>query len=406
MRIQEMQVKRNKLLTDMQAIAVKGFTAESRTAFDKMNTEVITLEGDIQRAQAVDKFESEQRAFSKSPRGAVGSDNANETRSQINRAFRAYARTGVIPAEHRDLLTTSDSTGGALIPQLFDGVLREAVKFYGPIASKVTQKVTDNNGAPLKISLANDTSHGLTLLATEGSSSPVETDPSFASAIISVDTVTGGLCKVSFQELEDSSFDLDTWLRTAFGVRYARGLETAVTLGKDSAGTTLPSQTAGGLAAVAKATVATTTASLAAGIGWDDLVSTFAALDPAYQVNAEWVMNANTRSYLLGLKDGFGRPYFTPDPSGQNPFTKILGYNIVLDQAITDNVGVASASPIWFGDLARSYMLRTDGQPSILRLNERYADTLEVGFMIYGRHGGISLNAGVAPIVSLKQASA
>lgn len=86
-----------------------------------------------------------------------------------------------------------------------------------------------------------------------------------------------------------------------------------------------------------------------------------------------------------------------------------MGYDIVLDQAVANatNAGslVANAVPILFGDLQKSYMLRTDGQPSILRLNERYADTLEVGFYLYSRIGGISLNAGVAPITSLKLAA-
>ena len=65
----------------------------------------------------------------------------------------------------------------------------------------------------------------------------------------------------------------------------------------------------------------------------------------------------------------------------------------------------ASAIPILFGDLESAYMLRTDGQPSIIRLNERFADSLEVGFFLWSRVGGISLNAGVAPLVSIKQAS-
>jgi HK97 family phage major capsid protein len=115
-------------------------------------------------------------------------------------------------------------------------------------------------------------------------------------------------------------------------------------------------------------------------------------------------MNSSTRAYLLGLKDGFGRPYFTPDPSADNPFGKLIGYDVDLNQAMP-SMG-ASATPILFGDLESSYMLRTDGQPSILRLNERYADTLEVGFFLYSRIGGIYLGqSGVYPLVGLKQAS-
>jgi HK97 family phage major capsid protein len=129
-------------------------------------------------------------------------------------------------------------------------------------------------------------------------------------------------------------------------------------------------------------------------------------LDPAYSIpgKASWVMNSSTRAYLLGLKDGFGRPYFTPDPSLDNPFGKLLGYDVVLNQSMP-SMG-ASAKPILFGDLEQSYMLRTDGQTSILRLNERYADTLEVGFYLWSRIGGLYLGqTSVYPIVALQQAS-
>jgi HK97 family phage major capsid protein len=163
----------------------------------------------------------------------------------------------------------------------------------------------------------------------------------------------------------------------------------------------LPNQTAGGISA--GATVVVTTVAIAEGLGWDDLTAAYTGLDPAYVQNASWVMNSTTRGYLVGLKDGFGRPYFQPDPSDNAPFSRILGFPIVLNQSMPA-MG-ASAIPIIFGSLADAYMLRTDGQPSILRLNERFADTLEVGFYMWTRIGGISLNAGVTPLVSIQQAS-
>jgi HK97 family phage major capsid protein len=411
MNLNELKDKRNKLLSDMQAIALKGFNTETRSAFDRMNDEVTAIEADIKRIEAIEQRSAQSDSYERSPRPVPGTDAfasmpAEERKKKFSRAFQQYAVRGNIHSvdpEYRALLTTSDSTGGALVPQVFSGILADALKFYGPVATRVRQKVTENNGAPMKVSLDNDTANGLTLLATEGTSSPAETDPTFSSQLLGVDTVTGGLVKVSFQELEDSSFDLDTFIRDKFSLRYGRGLEKAVTLGVDSAGTTLPNQASGGL--LAAATVGTTTAVLANGIGWTDLVNGFGELDAAYiNPNTAWVMNTNTRANLLGQKDGFGRPFWTPDPSADGPFGKLLGYDVVLDQAMP-NVGSANATPILFGDLMRSYLLRTDGAPSILRLNERYADTLEVGFFLYTRIGGISLNAGTSPLISIKQAA-
>ena len=208
MNLKETRNKISKLLLEQREIALKGFTAESRAQFDTMQKDIDALEADAQRLEAIESRSSvyDSNSFERSPRPVVGGQTStDETRSKINKAFRAYALRGWagMEAEQRDLLTTSDASGGALIPQLFDGVLQEAKKFYGPVALRVRQKVTDNNGAPMKISLTNDTANGMVLLSTEGTSGPVETDPVFQSRLLGVDTVSAGLVKVSFQELED-----------------------------------------------------------------------------------------------------------------------------------------------------------------------------------------------------------
>lgn len=398
--------KRSKLMVDAAALLQAAeVTAEGRASAHKMLADVEQIEQDIEALNRTAAFDAKMSSFDRSPRPVPGADktgSVEERKAQLNQAFRTFARHGysALSTEQRALLTTSDVTGGALIPQEFDGVLREAKLFYGGIANKVAQKVTNANGAPIKISLANDTVNGMVLLATEGTSAPSETDPTFVSKLLGVDTVSAGLVKVSFQELDDAAFDLDSFIRGAFGKRYGRGLEHFVTLGKDTAGTALPNQTSGGLLGVAQAVNAA--GNLAAGIGWADIVALYGAVDPAYLgPNTGWSFNAATRTALLQMKDGFGRPFWVPDPTAATPFDKLLGYDVVLNQAMP-NMGVANAMPIIFGDLQESYMLRTDGAPSILRLNERFADTLEVGFYLYTRVGGTSLDAGTHPLQGLK----
>lgn len=43
-------------------------------------------------------------------------------------------------------------------------MLHDALKYYGQTALVVGQKRTNNNGAPMKISLSNDTTNSLTVL--------------------------------------------------------------------------------------------------------------------------------------------------------------------------------------------------------------------------------------------------
>ena len=55
-----------------------------------------------------------------------------------------------------------------------------------PLRTKVKQNVTDGTGRPMKVSLGERHRNGLTLLATEGTVPPAETDPSFQSAIVAL----------------------------------------------------------------------------------------------------------------------------------------------------------------------------------------------------------------------------
>ncbi len=304
--IREANNRVNDLLLEAQNISKMpgGLTPERRNRYDAL----IAKSNDILEAIRV-ASDREGRSFTPSPRPASNRPFDGEQGAQAKKkwtaAFRSYAKHGFagLTVEQRDLLTTSDATGGALIPQLFNNELIAAQRFYGPIATRVKQKITDNSGAPLKISLVDDTSAGIKLLATEGTSSPVETDPAFQSNVLGIDTVSLGLVKVSVQELEDSAFDLDAFIRESLGKRYARGVAKAVATGVDSAGTVLPNQASGGL--LGSATVGQTTAFLANGVGWSDLTTLYGALDPAYvNPRTTWVFNSTTRAALLGMKDG------------------------------------------------------------------------------------------------------
>jgi HK97 family phage major capsid protein len=133
-------------------------------------------------------------------------------------------------------------------------------------------------------------------------------------------------------------------------------------------------------------------------------VNTFALLDNAYAPKAVGQMNTTTRAALLSQKDGFGRPFWTPSPTDDNPFGKLLGAEVVLNQSLP-NAGTANAVPILFGDLERSFLLRSDGQASIVRLNERFMDQLLVGFFLYTRVGGTTLAYNSNPLVGLKLAA-
>lgn len=404
MNVAEMRTKKDSLLVEMQKIVLADkVDSEARAKFDAMHADVQTMESDIVRIEAVEKMQSEARAAALPKREAPGAalegnpDSPEAQKEARMKAFRRYITHG----ETRDITTASTGiNGAALVPQGFEGSLHDAMKFFGAVSTLVGQKRTNNNGAPMKISLSNDTGNSLVVLGETVAVS--ETDPTaFVGQILSTDTVTTGVVKVSLQELQDSYFDLDAWLRTKFGQRYGRGIESMVTLGNSSNVASLVGG-ATSVTAVGNGTAAGGTSSTDTdinSISYNDIVALYAALDPAYINTATFLMNAAVRGKLLAVKNTFGQPLFIPNPNG-GAFDSLLGRPVVLNQALP-SIAASASGTVVFGALSEGYLFRNDGELAILRLNERYADTLEVGFIGYSRIGGINTDAGTHPILKL-----
>ena len=187
----------------------------------------------------------------------------------------------------------------------------------------------------------------------------------------------GTLIKVSEELLQDSAFDLESYIASEFSRRIGDKEEDAFLNGDGSAKPTgILHDTLGGQVGV--------TAASAAAITADELVDLYYSLKAPYRKNAVWILNDATirlirklksveGQYLWqpGLKDGevntiLGRPYFT------SPFMP---------------TAEAGAKAILFGDL--SYYWIGDRQGiAFRRLNELYAGKGQVGFMASKRLDG------------------
>jgi HK97 family phage major capsid protein len=393
--LKDLQDRRNKLITDAQALLhQETVTAEHRSQFDTMMADVVAIEADIDRVEKLAKLEAETRSTQRPPRPNPGTNptEVEQRDKAAAKAFENYIRYGKdgLDAEERTLLRErrdlTTANAGYLVPQLFNPSLIDARKLYGNLVNEVGKKVTNNNGAPIKVSLSNDTGNTLTTLTAEATV-VAEQDPTYSGFVMNTDTVAT-LVKVSTQELEDSYFDLASWLKMKFGMRYYNGLEYLLVNGNGSNVQAIP----------AGATLGATTASNV-GPTYTDFAKVYGALEPAYLPNAKWGMSTITRAYIMGLEDNYGRPLFIPSPNS-GALDKILGLDIVLSQPLP-SATTPGATGILLGDFEQGYLLRTDGDISIRRLDERFADSLETGFLAYARVGGKSTDAGTHPILTL-----
>jgi HK97 family phage major capsid protein len=389
--LNELRTNRTKLLLDAQKIVTKpNVTKEERAQAQAMLADVDLLEQDIAIEERVAKAQAEERSTGRPPRAQPGEGIVtDESRAAEKRAFVEYLKFGKrdtnVLRESRDLTTGNTAV---VIAQDFMGTIIEAQKAWGALTTAVGQKKT-KNGEPLKVAEVNDVAQVSTVIGE--TVTVTEADPTFSGFINNVDFLTTGLIKISLAELEDSYFDLDSWIRTAFGKRIARGLSNLIVTGSSS----------GNFQSIITTASTGVTSAAPTTLGYEDFVGLYAKLDPAYVQSASYVMNSTTRGLILGITDTLGRPLFVPSVN-TDTLDKILGRDVVISQ-YHPNVGAGIVGAVQFGSLTDAYVLRTAGDVSILRLNERFADAGEVGFIGYHRNSGFATNAGTNPLLNLTQ---
>lgn len=321
-----------------------------------------------------------------------------EERAAFSRGRRdTPARSIVIGGERRDI--TEGGTGAYIVPQEFYPELISGKKFIGQLVGSVRKKVTPGNGAPMKIGLENDTANTITIMAED--TDVTETDPSLNGFVGSTDT-GATLILISKQELADSGFPLATIFRDRLTKRYARGLENFIANG-DGANVQALLGSGGPFGGTAGTTFGVDTYNVTAtnaGPGYEDFNSCEGLLDPIYEENAAWFMHKSTRVYVAGLLDTLNRPLFQPNPQS-GMLDQILGYPIKLT-AYYPLGTTAGANAVTFGDHEEGYLLRTDGDLVVQRLDERFATKLMVGFLAYTRFGGYITDPGTHPIVGMQ----
>jgi HK97 family phage major capsid protein len=416
MNLQELQEKRNRLFAETQTLLQeKELTPEVRTKSEQMLADLDVIEKDIESRTRLEAFEQRMSASTKPNRGTpgAGAEVADGKDEAVKRAYSNYLRFGdrELSTEDRAILrenraiTTSGTQGGYVIPQLFDQTIYQAQKFIGGTLNRVGRKITNNNGAPMKIALLNDTANVLTTITGGETTAVSETDPGFAGVMSNTDTIATQV-NVSFQELEDASFDLDTFIKQAFATRFYRGIEQLIATGNGSNVASLVSGATLGATATGTYSAGNVLNLVSGQVGpqYDDFVAIYGSLDPAYiNENTCWVMNSQSRAYLMGQKDNYGRPLFIPNPN-TGALDSILGIPVVLNQALPYCVNTSTtltAAGIVLGDLTQGYLLRQDGGLNIRRSDDVLLQQLTTVFVAWSRIGGVSVDAGTHPILKL-----
>lgn len=355
-------------------------SAEDTAVYDKMEADVVALGNEIDRLEKQEALDRELSKPLNMPLTGKPSVPGMETKKgrasdEYRKAFwnamRTRAGEGLDPVIKNALQIGTDTEGGYLVPDEFERTLVEALDEEN-IFRKLANVITTSSG-DRKIPVV--ASKGTASWIDEEGAIP-ESDDSFGQVSIGAYKL-GTMIKVSEELLNDSVFNVESYISREFARRIGNKEEDAFFTGDGSGKPT------GILAASGGAQLGVTTSSATA-ISIDEVLDLFYSLKATYRNKAVFIMNDATVKAIRKLKDGQGQYLWQPSLQAGTPDT-ILNrplYTSAYVPAIT-----ASAKSIVFGDF--SYYWVADRQGRVFkRLNELYAATGQVGFVATQRVDG------------------
>lgn len=372
-------------------------TNEEEQRFDKLQDEINERNSKIEKINKMAEFEAKQaedeenrQRESRDSRG--GQENEKE---RYERAFFNYLRRGAngLNAEEQDILsrslvnfstrgtnpqTTTDGAGGYTIPEGFSNELEDRMLFFGGMreAARIYRTTTGN---PIPWPTVDDTGETGAIL-NEDSPNVVVGDMTFGQKLLNAYTYHSKIVKVSIPLLQDTAFNLQTFLAEKFAERIGRISNTHFTVGDGS-------DKPNGFKTAVDAVSGWVDAAGSADITRGDIVDLIHGVDRAYRTPAaRLMMNDDTLKAIKKLSFGTSddRPlYQTSAIVGEAD--RIEGYQFIVNNDMP-NIGTGN-TPMAFGDFNK-YILRQVIDLQMMRLNERYADQLQVGFIAYMRMDG------------------
>ncbi len=285
----------------------------------------------------------------------------------------------------------STSAGGFSIQ---DAAMREvevALLSFGAMRRAGCTIIRTDTGGPLPIPTVNDTTN-VGHLVTEGTTI-VTTDVTFAQLVLDAWKYTSDKVLVSTELMQDNSVNLPSLLGRILGERIGRAVNVDFTTGNGSA-------KPNGVVNAATFTQLTTGGS--SSLTLTNLVNLYHSVDPSYRDGAKWMFADGTLAKIKLLVDSQSRPLWLPGLVDRAPDT-LLGSPYVINQ---DMAAVTSTGKsVLFGDFSK-YWIRDVRDVTLLRLDERFAEFLQVAFLAFMRTDGDLLDAGTHPIKGIQQATA
>lgn len=343
-------------------------SAEDAATYDKMEADIQDYTAQIERMERQGQIDAQMSAWNGSPLiGAPGAGTRQpEARTGIasdNYAedYNCYLRGRALV--HNVMSEGVDANGGYLVPTEFENQIVTAMDENNVVRGMANVIRTN---AERKIPVA--ASHVVANWTAENAAY-TESNPTFDQKTLDAFKLTA-LAKVSIELLQDSAFNLQTYLAGEFGRAFGIAEETAFCVGTGTGQPTGIFGANGGTVGVTAAAINKITA--------DELISLIYALKKPYRRNAQWLMNDSTVSEIRKLKDPTTGSFLWQPSMQLGQPDKLLGYS--LQTSAYAPAIAAGALAVAFGDFHNYWIADRMGR-TIQRLNELYSTNGQVGFI-------------------------
>ena len=344
--------------------------AEVKTALAGFLKEIKDFQGEVKSKfeQQEERLTMMQTKTMTAGRPALSAAATEEAPHQ--KAFAAYLRSGDDDAlrglslEGKALNTAVSAEGGYLVDPQTSETIRGVLKSTASIRSIANVVNVEATSFDVLV----DHSELGSGWATETASLTETATPQIDRISIPLYELAA-MPKASQRLLDDSAFDVETWLATRIAEKFARA-EAAAFVNGDGidkpTGFLTHSNVAndawawGSLGYVATGADGDFSASNPA----DAIVDLVYALEAEYRANAAFVMNSKTAGAVRKMKDADGRFLWTDGLQAGEP-ARLMGYPVLIAEDMPDIASGATA--IAFGDFASGYTIAERPDLRVLR---------------------------------------
>lgn len=364
---------------------------ELQGQYDQAMAEIENIDAEVKRINAVLEAIKEN-AETDAIRNVAERAAHDQKRPEHINAFWKLMKNGeklITPEEWGVLRNTMSvgtaAQGGYTVPTEVATSVANALKAYGGMRS-VAEVFRTASGNDINFPTSDGTTETGELIGENTTATGA--DPSFGVVTLKTYKFSSKVVAVPFELLQDTSIDMEGFIKQRLVTRLGRVTNTYFTTGT---GTAQPN----GIVTAASAGKTGTTGQTTTVI-FDDLVDLVHSVDPAYRAlgNCKFMMNDASLKVIRKLKDSQGRPIFLPGYdglAGPMPDT-LLGYPIVINQDVATMA--ANAKSILFGDFS-FYKIRDALDIQMFRFDDSaYIKLGQIGFLAWMRSGGNFVDVG------------